>query len=298
MLAIFLAFITATGFSVNSMFVRIGAQRVNTRTGTAINAALSLIVAAVPALILDLSAFSKVPLVGFLWLLLVGLLSYPIGNLLNYTSVNRIGMARAVPLWSSAPIFAVILAVIFLDERPNPAIVLGIVAVIIGMVLIVTERSGAESTAPMRITRGVVLGYVCGLSAAVAYGSSTFMIKILVTDYATPLVTATFSVMFGLLMLAPLVASDVPRAFREHRRFATMFVFSGIAGGIGSLSIFFALERGDLMVVTPIISTSPLITLILAHLFLQRLEKLTIPIILGAILVVGGTALVVVGDRL
>ena len=270
----------------------------NARTGVAIVAATTLVLSAIPALTLEPLAFSEVPLVGFLWILLVALLTYPMGNLLNYTSVSRIGSARAVPLWSSAPVFATVLAVVFLDERPNAAIIMGIVAIVAGIIFIVSERSGGKSTVQTRTTRAVIMGYACGIGAGASYGASNFLAKIIVIDYGTPLVMATISMGLGLMIMMPFVASDIPRVLQNHRRFVSMFVLAGLAGGTGVIALFFALERGDVVVVSPIISTSPLITLILAHLFLQRLERLTIPVILGALLVVGGTALVVAGDRL
>ena len=49
-------------------------------------------------------------------------------------------------------------------------------------------------------------------------------------------------------------------------------------------------------VVTPLASLNPLVTLTLAHLFLQRLERVTARMVGGTVMAVGGVVLVVVGS--
>ena len=60
----------------------------------------------------------------------------------------------------------------------------------------------------------------------------------------------------------------------------------------------FALEHGEVVVISPIVSVSPLITLVLAWALLRQLERITLPLVIGALLVVGGVALVAIGDTL
>jgi drug/metabolite transporter (DMT)-like permease len=50
------------------------------------------------------------------------------------------GAARTTPIISISPIFATLLAIIFLDERPNWLMGLGILMSVSGMALILSER--------------------------------------------------------------------------------------------------------------------------------------------------------------
>ena len=60
---------------------------------------------------------------------------------------------------------------------------------------------------------------------------------------------------------------------------------------------YFAVQRADVVVISPIVSSSPLVTLLLAHLFLARLERVTRRLAAGAVLTVTGVLLVVWGGQ-
>ena len=75
-----------------------------------------------------------------------------------------------------------------------------------------------------------------------------------------------------------------------------MFALSGIASGSAIIALSFSLEKADVTVVAPVVSVSPLITLVIVRVFMERLEKVTWTLLMGVLLVVGGTVMVVVGD--
>ena len=54
-------------------------------------------------------------------------------------------------------------------------------------------------------------------------------------------------------------------------------------------------SRAPIIVVSPIISAQPVISLALAHVFLQKLERITLPLVLGTLLVVGGVVAIALG---
>jgi uncharacterized membrane protein len=59
------------------------------------------------------------------------------------------------------------------------------------------------------------------------------------------------------------------------------------------LSVFYALSHGKVVIVEPLVNSNPVLTLLLAAIFLKDLETLTVRIITGALLTVLGTVLVV-----
>lgn len=77
---------------------------------------------------------------AFLWFGLLGIINYVMGRQFNYISIRRIGVTRASPLFSSSPLFAMILAVSFLGESVNPAIVVGTLTIVGGLYLVVTSQ--------------------------------------------------------------------------------------------------------------------------------------------------------------
>jgi drug/metabolite transporter (DMT)-like permease len=54
----------------------------------------------------------------------------------------------------------------------------------------------------------------------------------------------------------------------------------------------------DVVIVTPIASISPLVTLVLAHFFLNKLEQVTKWIVFGTGLAVLGIVMVIIGSTL
>jgi drug/metabolite transporter (DMT)-like permease len=140
LLAILFALIAATGFAFNSLFARLGSQGSGPRAGAAISLVPSFILAATPALILHRATYFEIPLTAFLWIAIMGILQFPLGRLFNYTAISKIGATRASPLFTTQTLFGSTLAIIFLGERPNMAIILGTIAVVLGVILIVTDR--------------------------------------------------------------------------------------------------------------------------------------------------------------
>lgn len=144
MLPIIMAVCAAAGFAAGGIFARLAGQRVSVLTGTGMSVVASLALAAIPALALELPALSAIPVTGFLWILLLAVVNYPLARTFNYASVRRIGAARASPLFSSSPLWATLLAYLFLGERPNGVIIAGTMAIVAGVVVIVTEGRGNE----------------------------------------------------------------------------------------------------------------------------------------------------------
>jgi len=78
-------------------------------------------------------------------------------------------------------------------------------------------------------------------------------------------------------------------------KYLALCCLAGVCQGLAVAFLFQALSRAPVTVVSPINASSPLITLLLAHLFLQRLEHINPLLVLGTLLSVGGVVLVVVG---
>ena len=140
-------------------------------------------------------------------------------------------------------------------------------------------------------------GYALGLVAGICYGAWSVIAKTAIHDYEIPpLLFAAIAFFFGTVMFSPVLVYDGPRAYRRSKRGMAWFALSGVGSGAAIVALSFGLEKGDVTVVAPIVSISPLITLVLVRIFLERLERVSLTLVLGALMVVGGTVLVVVGD--
>ena len=88
------------------------------------------------------------------------------------------------------------------------------------------------------------------------------------------------------------------RRSRNDPKFVLYVALSGLAAATGVICLYYALQRSEVTVVSPIVSANPVVTLLLAQLFLSRLEEVTPWLFLGTAVTVTGVVLVVLGSTL
>ena len=140
-LAILLGIAAAIAFGFVPFFARLGLVHLCTNTGVLISMLAGLFVVGLFAVPLHLRDMFAISVATLLWLAILGFVNYRLGRFFNYTSVRLIGVARATPLLATAPLWATLAAIIFLGETPNVATLFGVVTVVGGVALIVSERS-------------------------------------------------------------------------------------------------------------------------------------------------------------
>ena len=139
-MGIVLAITTALFWGTGAIFARLGLQRVRASTGTFISMLSSLVLVGGLALIIDFDAVASLSVKALLWFGLIGVMTYVIGRQFNYISVRHIGVTKATPIFASAPLFSMILAVTFIGEQVNTLIVIGTLCIVGGLSLLVTGK--------------------------------------------------------------------------------------------------------------------------------------------------------------
>ena len=140
------------------------------------------------------------------------------------------------------------------------------------------------------------MGYALALGAAATFPSRDVISRQLVTDMAAPLVSAGLALAVGGAILTVLLHRQVARSIQTLPR--NYFLICGLAGlfqGMAVASLFRALSRAPVTVVSPIYACTPLITLVLAHVFLRRLEVIDFLLAAGTLLSDVGVILVKLG---
>ena len=140
MLGATLALAAALGFGASAVFARIGLQHMRPTTGAFISLLVGIAVTLTIALVFHLDDILALDGIAFAWFLLSGTLNFPLGRLLNFTSVNKIGVARSAPIVGASPLFAAILAVTLGGESMNLYIFAGTLVIISGIALIVGQK--------------------------------------------------------------------------------------------------------------------------------------------------------------
>ena len=314
MTAIGLSLLAIMGFGSATIFARVAMPRVGAMPVTFISLCFSFVASGILALVFSFADFATLPLIVLAWCLMLGAFNFLGGRNLSYIAVGRIGAARTGAIVGTSAVFASILAIVFTGERPHWVVLLGTLVVVAGLatalgktILESGRRTPSESdAAPSGAAEGPVrrvamLGYLMALAAACCYGTTNVVVKQLTIDYTSPLVVSTISLFFGVLLVAPVAAKQAVSSMRQVRRSPGFFLYAGLSGLAAATGVnctYLALQRADVVVVSPIVSANPLFTLILAALFLSRQENVDRWLVLGVIVTAAGVALVVLGSQL
>ena len=137
-----------------------------------------------------------------------------------------------------------------------------------------------------------VKGYVFAFSSAIAYAAAQVLASHGVSDFHAPLVGTTIALVFGTLGFVAVAARNLAEPVSDFRRGALFFMAAGLFSSMGVASIFSAVDRADVVIVSPVSSCYPLLTLLFAALLLGDLERINPRIAFGAALVVAGIAVI------
>jgi drug/metabolite transporter, DME family len=283
-MAIYFSFQAALCFSIAHILIRRGLVESNAMTGSFISLTIS-------ALVLWLLVPFIAPL-SVLWtpfiatFLVAGILAPGIGRTLSYVGIEKIGVARSVPIANSSPIFASVFAVVFLAETWVPQNILGTVLVIGGVIILSVAKP----------TQGEwrKLDVVYPLVGAMAFGASAILRKAGLGFVNIPIlaaaVTAGAAALFSFYLLQ---MQGGKKAFKLTHKSAAWLFTAGFFNTAAMLSVFYALSHGKVVIVEPLVSSNPVMTLLLTSIFLRDLEALNLRVLIGALLTVTGTILVV-----
>jgi len=215
-----------------------------------------------------------------------GIFAPGIGRTLSYVGIEKIGVARSVPIANSSPIFASVFAVLFLAEAWVPQNIVGTLLVISGVIILSVAKPAQGEWRKLDV--------IYPLIGAMAFGASAILRKAGLGYVDIPVmaaaVTAGSAALFSLALLQFRGGKD---AFKLTRRSAAWLFTAGLVNTAAMLSVFYALSHGKVVIVEPLVSSNPVLTLLLTAIFLRDLEAINMRVVTGAFLTVTGTVLVV-----
>jgi drug/metabolite transporter (DMT)-like permease len=222
---------------------------------------------------------------GELWpFLLLGTFVPGLSQLLVVHAVQAAGASRAGILFGMAPLFSALMAIGAFGEPLRWPLAAGTMLVVGGGVALAWER---ERPADYR-----AYGAALAVAVAAAFGLRDNVARAVSEDVAAdPLAQAT-ALMLGasIVLLANLLrrSSPLPRLRAAFAPFAT----SGLVTAVAQTTLLEALDRAHVTVVAPLVGTGVLWTVVFAALLLGRSELIGRRLVVVALLVVAGGALV------
>ncbi len=241
---------------------------------------------------------ARLPLSTLIVVIVSGIVGLGLGDTIYMFALKSIGVARAVPLASTYPLFALIWATILLGETVTASAIAGMVLILAGIWLLSREKD--DSTIHFQ-GRAIATGAGFSLLTAVVWSVSISLMDYAVTmpgiinsmeaNYAIVTIRIT-GMALVLLALTPVL--DHKRGFLKLGwRALTLLCIGGlVANGLGWLLMNYSFLNIAEAQAVPISSTTPLFSMF-AGLMLFH-EKMTRNNMLGAFLVVLGVVLIFV----
>lgn len=217
----------------------------------------------------------------------VGLFFPALVALLNFESNRLMGPSIAGAVSGTAPVFAVLLAVILLGERLRTFQILGIAAIAGGVMLM--YRSERRPHAPWSLWM-----LALPVAAAATRGAVQPIIKLGLEWWPDPIVAVVIGYTISSVVLVGAAAvhnGGLARHF-SHRG-ALWFAAVGICNGLAVLSMYAALGRGPVALVSPLVASYPLVTVLLSGALLKG-ERASLQLAAAVVVTVAGVVLLVV----
>ncbi|MBM4261806.1 MAG: DMT family transporter [Deltaproteobacteria bacterium] len=272
-------------FALHNVFTKKALPHSNPATGVIFGLLINIVFLWTMALIIV--PIAQIALATTWIFMLVGLFQPGLTRLLTYKGINTLGVAITDPIRASTPLFSAILAIIFLGEQVTLPIVVATLMIIAGITLL-SWRTGSMKL----LGSAMFLWYPIGASALA--GASQVVRKFGLASVAHPFlaaaVTATSSLVISLIVMG--YVEKTQETWKVNRQCFWWFVAAGITISLGMTCIYYALDLGKVSAVIPVSSTGPLFSLLLTWLFLRDVERVTPRIVISALMIVGGVALI------
>ncbi len=307
--AILAALSAAFFFAVADIFLKRGLQFTSPTMAPLITAPVQWIL--FTGICLYTGAFAELKTAAVPWFMAAGFMNSVSFLSLFLLAIRRIGVARAAPLKGCSPIFTAVFAFVILGEKLAVPQYLGIALAVAGLFVITSEdwgkgprpagnpaadRASGDGKPPAAGAGSAKVGSLMSILAGVALGIGAVLVKIGLAIMPSPLLAAWIGSSVAVLFF-PFLALCFPMGERHRIRPGAFrwLMPAGAMAGTAIYSLIFAIHLGEVSIVTTLYQTSPLMVLVLTMIFLRRWERVTLRVVLGALLTVGGGSMVVLG---
>jgi DME family drug/metabolite transporter len=296
-MVIMFAAVAAFLFAAGSVTAKRGMQNTNAISALLVSSGVAAVLLAIATAfsIPDSVAFSSV-----LFFVAAGVVGDGVGRFSMLGAVDRLGPSIAIPIQTAAyPLIAVLGGIVVLSETVTLPQIAGAVTVVAGIWVLLFQ--GSSETAESSDSGGAAppkpgwLALALPVLAGVGFATSDLLRKSGLDETPNPAFAALVAVA-GMLILISVGTVLLPSL---RRRISVgpgwgWLVAAGFCFAGGLLAVFEALEQGAVSAVGPIIAAQPLAIVLLSWALLHNIERITLRMVMGAVLVVAGVVAIAV----
>lgn len=280
------ALLASIAFALFAVYGWLGLRHSTPLTATVVSlAARTITLGAAVILFGGVPGFAMMALAVFV---VLGVMQTAI-SLLTFMGLQKIGTSRSQPLRNSYPLWSAGIAIGLMGEQAGIAVLLGTLLVVSGVVLISWKPEAAPpSYRWWHVVYSMAAGFLAGLAFPLRRYGLTITNEPVFFSFVVAIVSWVGAIPYTLW-------TSGERKLIWHRRAVVDFFLSGFFEALGALLTLMALTTGRVVIVSPIVATTPLFSLMISLVFLRGREKITAVTVLGTIAVVAGTIAIALG---
>ena len=221
--------------------------------------------------------------------------AFSVGSVIYYRGVRAIGLAKAYPMVSMSPLFSTLFAILLLGERPHWQVVIGTLTIVAGACLVAPGRDESPSATSASPSTSAYKWVILLVGASLIFAVSTTANKVALTGGLSPMLVNLARSLCGLLLgttFAMASGGGLSLGTLPRGSWVRIAASSLVTDFVGHYMYFAAMQRGQVSIVVPLASTTPLFVIPLARFVLK--ESVTWRTLVGTLLTVAGVVLVVI----
>lgn len=292
-MGIALSFVAMLSFAANILFTRYALARLPIESGFFI--------------VLAVNIFFPVVLFAFeLWLraapwlwswkgaglfAMGGIIGTFVGRRMLFDAVRLLGPARASVFHSTAPIFALVGAWLFAQERLGLYELVIMVVVMVGL-LFTQPRATYSSKHPD--ASALRTGMLAGIAAVAGFGMGNVVRGIGVREWDEPVLGAVIAAITALACQLTVTRNwpAITAQLRAADRAAYwLYIACGVCTSLGAIFLSMAMKYMEIALVVLVVHSTPLVIFPVSVFILRNREELTGRTVMGAVLVLSGIVL-------
>jgi drug/metabolite transporter, DME family len=219
---------------------------------------------------------------------LLGVLQSAI-SLLTFLGLQKIGTSRSQALRNSYPLWSALIAIVVVGETAGAAVLAGTLLVVAGVISISWKpESAPPSYRAWHVLYSLVAGFLAGVAFPLRRHGLTITNEPMFFSFVIAVVSLAGSIPYVLW-----TRSD--QGLIWNRKGVVCFALSGFFEALGALLTLVALTNARVVIVSPIVATTPLFSLIISMIFFRGKEQIGALTVAGTIAVVAGTIAIALG---
>ncbi len=271
------------GWAVDSVLVRFGLRQSNIFAAMLMSYVVSI--TCVWSYLIATTSLDFLASPAMIYYIISGCMQPIFARALFYEGITRIGVARAGPLRGIEPLFAATIALIVFNEQPGLQVYAGTLLIVVSLWLISGKQEENK--------RWRYLDALWPIGAALISAVSQTLRKQALQIIPDPFIAVAMVTTVSLILLLGFVfTTGRGQQLRMDPTSFKFFLGAALVATAAQIANFIALGRGQMSVIIPLLNITPLFTVFFSALFLRKVETVTLRIVCGAALMVGGVVLI------